>query len=82
MQEGDSTMEMKKRFQNILNCMIGTFTGIFIGHIVYLYRNIEFYKLHSISWNEDLIDWGIIWLLEMIVCMIIKYKIKKSFNKE
>ncbi len=75
-------MKMKKKGLNILNCMIGAFTGIFIGHAIYLYRNIDFYKSRSILWYEDLIYWGLLWLIEIIVCLIIKYKIKKIVKLE
>ena len=68
---------MKNKGLNILNNMIFAFTGIFVGHAIYLYRNINFYKSHSIPWYEDFLYWGVLWLIEIIVCLIIKYKIKK-----
>ena len=73
---------MMRKGLSIINGMIGAFTGIFIGHTIYLYRNIEFYKSRSIPWHEDLIYWGMIWLIEILVCMLIKYKIKKNFKEE
>ena len=68
---------MKKKGLNILNNIIFAFTGIFVGHVIYLYRNIDFYKSQSIPWYEDLLYWGVLWLIEITVCLIIKYKIKK-----
>lgn len=54
----------------------------FKGHAIYLYRNIEFYKSRSIPWYEDLIYWGMVWLIEILVCMLIKCKINKNFKEE
>lgn len=71
---------MMKKGLSIINGMIGAFTGIFIGHAIYLYRNIEFYKSRSIPWHEDLSYWGMIWLIEILVCMLIKYKININYN--
>ena len=73
---------MKNKGLNILNNMIFAFTGIFVGHAIYLYRNINFYKSHSILWHEDLIYWGMVWLIEILVCILIKCKIKKNFKEE
>lgn len=73
---------MKNKGLNILNNMIFAFTGIFVGHAIYLYRNINFYKSHSIPWHEDLIYWGMVWLIEILVCILIKCKIKKNFKEE
>lgn len=70
-------MKIENKGLNILNGMIGAFTGIFIGHAIYLYRNINFYKSRSIPWHEDLTYWGVLWLIEITVCLTIKYKIKK-----
>lgn len=68
---------MKNKGLNILNNMIFAFTGIFVGHVICLYRNIDFYKSQSISWYEDLLYWGVLWLIEIVVCLIIRHKIKK-----
>ena len=46
-------MKMKKKGLSILNGIMGVFTGIFIGHAIYLYRNIDFYKSRTIPWHEE-----------------------------
>ena len=67
---------------NLLNGMIGSCTGIFVGHIIYFVKNIELYKLQSIAWYEDLFYWGIAWLVSLIVLTLIKSTLKEKTNKK
>ena len=81
LEEKRENLTMKKMIQ-FLNSLMIVFTGMFIGHAVSLWRNIEFYKTLSIPWHEDIIYWGTLWVLELAVCMIIKHFIKKHADEE
>lgn len=67
-----------KKINNLLNCIMAAFGGVFVGHLISICKNMEFYKTRSISWHEDLCYWTILLLFELAVCLIIKYAILKS----
>lgn len=67
-----------KKINNLLNCIMAAFVGVFVGHLISICKNIEFYKTRSISWYEDLYYWTILLFFELVLCLTIKYIIRKS----
>ena len=79
-------MERLKKWNTNLNIMIGSFTGVFIGHSMYRYFD---YKKHSRLYETQSAPWytsiqiyglgvGIIIFIAIILKLLIKKKLKNS----
>lgn len=73
-----------KKLSTLLNCMIGAFVGVFIGHgiyVIYDYKTRpELYAMWSAPWYISILEYGGIALIVILLCfwakVIIKYKQK------
>ena len=67
---------MLKRINNILNIVIGTFVGIFIGNAVYVFWDFNtrpgLYAMQSAPWYTSILLYGIFTAVVLIVSIIIK----------
>ena len=71
---------MLKRINNILNIVIGTFVGIFIGNAVYVFWDFNthpgLYAMQSAPWYTSILLYGIFTVVVLIVSIIIKLIIR------
>ena len=69
-----------KKFMNILNIIIGTFIGVFIGHGIYVIWNYlkypEIYAMQSAPWYTSILVYGVFTCVIVVVCSLIKVVIK------
>lgn len=74
---------MSKKLNNFLNCVIGSFTGVFIGHSIYKYfhykNNPGLYEIQSVPWYTSIKVYGLGTAVVIFIAIIIKFLIK---NKE
>jgi hypothetical protein len=69
-------LAMKKKIHGILNIMMGAFTGVFIGSVLYQYWHFQkypdLYLMQSAPWYTNLLIKGLFTLVLLTVCLIIK----------
>ncbi|MCM1135417.1 MAG: hypothetical protein NC400_07550 [Clostridium sp.] len=67
---------MKKKINQILNIVIGSFIGVFIGSGLYKYWHFkkypDLYVMQSAPWYTSILVNGIFALILLAICMIIK----------
>lgn len=67
---------MKKKIYRILNILMGSFTGVFIGSGLYRYWHFQkypkFYAMQSAPWYTGLLIQGAFTLMLLAICLIIK----------
>lgn len=77
---------MLKRVNNILNIIIGTCVGVFIGHAIYVYwdyqTNPEVYVVWSAPWYTSILVYGIFTTAVLLITVGIKFVIRRKINTE
>jgi membrane protein DedA with SNARE-associated domain len=77
---------MFRRFNVILNYIIGSFVGAFIGNSIYRYfhytRNPNLYEMQSEPWYICIVVNGLVVIFIVFVSIIAKLLIKKKIQKE
>ena len=67
---------MKKKINQILNIIMGSFTGVFIGSGLYKYWHFrkypDLYAMQSAPWYTSILINGLFTLVLLAVCMIVK----------
>lgn len=67
---------MRKKVNQILNIIIGSFIGIFIGSVLYKYWHFQkypdLYAMQSAPWYTSILINGLFTFLLLTVCMIVK----------
>ena len=67
---------MKKKIHQILNIIMGSFAGVFIGSVLYKYWHFQkypnLYVMQSAPWYTDILIQGLFTLVLLTVCLIIK----------
>lgn len=75
---------MLGRLNTILNYVIGSFIGVFIGHSIYKYfdytRNPGLYEIQSVPWYTSIQVNGLAVTLIVLIAIIIKFFIKKRMR--
>ena len=70
-----------KKLNRILNIIMGTFVGVFIGHGVYIVWNFkthpELYAMQSAPWYTSILVDGAFALLVLLICFAVKEIIKR-----
>ena len=68
--------ELKKKMNEVLNGIMGAFTGVFLGHgilEVWIYNTRpELYALQSAPWYTGIFVYGAFTVVVLAVCMVIK----------
>ena len=75
-----------KKLNHILNIIIGTFVGVFIGHGVYVIWNFktrpEQYAIQSAPWYTSILLYGAFTVVVLLICFgikaIIQYRQKRK----
>ena len=69
-----------KKLNRILNIIMGTFVGVFIGHGIYVVWNYitypEIYAMQSAPWYTSILVYGGFTCVVVAVCSLIKIMIK------
>lgn len=67
---------MKKKIHQILNIIMGSSAGVFIGSVLYKYWHFQkypdLYVAQSAPWYTDILIQGLFTLVLLTVCLIIK----------
>ena len=74
-----------KRLNHILNIIMGTFVGVFIGHAIYVVWNFktrpELYAMQSAPWYTSILVYGAFTIVVLLICFVIKAIIKHKQKK-
>lgn len=77
-------MEKLKNWNRKLNIIIGSFTGVFIGHSIYRYFHYKkypgLYELQSAPWYTSIQIYGLATAIVVLFAIILKFLIKKKFK--
>ena len=69
-----------KKLNNVLNIIIGSFTGVFIGHGIYVLWDFkthpELYAMQSAPWYTGIAVYGAVTFVVLLFCLVIKAVIK------
>ena len=69
-----------KKLNNILNIMIGSFVGLFLGHGSYVLWDFkphpELYAMQSAPWYTSILVYGAVTFVVLLICIVIKAVIK------
>lgn len=75
---------MLERLNIILNYVIGSFIGVFIGYSIYRYfdyiNHPDLYEIQSVPWYTSIQIYGLCVSLIVIIAIIIKFFIKKKMR--
>lgn len=75
---------MLKRINQILNIIIGSSFGFFIGNGIYTFwyykTHPDFYEIQSAPWYTDTLIYGIFMLIVWAICFILKIMIRKKMK--
>ena len=73
---------MKKKVNQILNIIMGSFTGVFIGSGLYKYWHFrkypDLYAMQSAPWYTSILINGLFTLVLLAICMIVKVILTKK----
>ncbi len=73
-----------KKLNHILNIVIGSFIGVFIGHGIYVYWDYktypDLYAMQSAPWYTSIFVYGIFTLILLVVLAIAKSVIRKKIK--
>ncbi len=74
-----------KKLNHILNIIMGTFVGVFIGHGIYVVWDFkthpELYAAYSAPWYTSILVYGVFTFVVLLVCIVIKAIIKHRLKK-
>lgn len=77
---------MLEKLNNILNIVMGSSIGVFIGHAVYVYFDYrkypDLYAIQSAPWYASIMTYGLCTTFILLVAMILKVLIKKKLKKD
>ena len=73
-----------KKLNTILNTIMGAFSGVFVGHGIYVIWDFkthpELYAMQSAPWYTSIVVYGIFTLLVLLICVVTKMFIKNKFD--
>ena len=77
---------MLKKINSILNIIIGTSIGVFIGHGIYVFWDYkthpDLYAMQSAPWYTSILVYGLFTIVALIVGIIIKLIIRCRFKQQ
>lgn len=66
-----------KKLQTIINIIMGSFTGVFVGHCLFVvlqYRaNPQYYAMQAAPWYTSILVYGACTLVIYTVCIAVKW---------
>lgn len=73
-----------KKLNRILNIVIGSFIGVFIGHGIFVYWDYkthpDLYAMQSAPWYTSIFVYGVVTLILLVVLAIAKLIIRKKIK--
>lgn len=73
---------MTKKLNLILNIVMGSFCGVFIGYGLYSFMDYRtrpgLYAMQSAPWYTGTLVYGIVTLVVLLVCLLLKLIIRKK----
>lgn len=77
---------MLKKINSILNIIIGSFIGVFIGHGIYVFGDYkthpDLYAMQSAPWYTSILVYGLFTIVVLIVGIIIKLIIRLRLKEQ
>lgn len=75
---------MLKKLNGILNIIMGSSIGVFIGHSIYAYweyrKHPDIYMMQSAPWYTSIIVYSLITAIILTSTLLLKYMIKKKLK--
>lgn len=76
---------MLNRINWLLNIIMGSSAGVFIGHGIYVYRHYrkypDLYRTYSAPWYTSIFFYGAMLFMTLAVCLILKAVIQKKMKR-
>lgn len=76
---------MYRRWNQVLNFLMGVFVGFFVSYAVYVYRDYrlqpELYAAQSAPWYTGVLLYGLITALLVAVCFLVKRILRGKMQK-
>lgn len=73
---------MLEKWNNILNVVMGSFAGVFIGHALYVYweyrKSPALYAMQSAPWYTSIAVYGAVTIVILLIAGILKDLIQKK----
>lgn len=73
---------MLKKLNHVLNIIVGSFVGIFLGHGIYVFWDYKthpaLYAMESAPWYTSILLYGLFTLMVFVMAMIAKLIIRKK----
>lgn len=77
---------MLKKINRILNIIIGTSIGVFIGHGIYIYWDYkahpDLYAMQSAPWYTSILFYGLFTIIALIAVIVIKLVIRHRLKQQ
>lgn len=77
---------MLKKLNYILNIVIGSFIGVFIGHGIYVFLDYkthpDLYAMQPVPWYTSILVYGLFTIVVLIVSIIIKLIIWRKLKQQ
>lgn len=77
---------MLKKINSILNIIIGSSVGVFIGHGIYVFwdykTHSDLYAMRSAPWYTSILVYGLFMIVVLIVCIMIKLIIRHRLKQQ
>lgn len=74
-----------KKINSILNIIIGSFIGVFIGHGIYVFWDYkthpDLYVMQSAPWYTSILVYGIFTIVVLIVAILTKLIIRRTLKR-
>lgn len=81
----EKNISLLKRIYSLLNIVIGSSIGVFIGSTVYTYweyqKNPELYAMYSAPWYTSAMVHGVAVAVIVFAAVVLKYMIKKKLQR-
>jgi len=77
---------MLKKINSILNIIIGSSIGVFIGHGIYVFWDYkthpDLYAMQSAPWYTSILVYGLFTIVALIVGIMIKLIIRRKLKQQ
>ncbi len=77
---------MRQKINNVLNIIMGSSVGVWIGHGIYTYWDYKahpgLYAMYSAPWYTGSLIYGAAALATLVICFLIKLVLRKGMRKK
>lgn len=75
---------MLTKLNSLLNIIMGTQVGVFIGHTLFAYfhyqRHLDLYAMQSAPWYTSTIIYGTVTAIVLLIMIVLKYIVMKKLK--